>query len=264
MPSIYDKSTRELFEVFVNNFSPPFFEEPSAIERKPLSDGGYFTRPEILSWFSENYPKIKTATVNAHLIVMSTNAPSRVHHTLRPRGADDLLFQMDRSHFRLYVKGSDPPPIYKESRAEEKEEGFDDSEDTSNEAHEFAYERDLKNFLAKNLHVISSSLSLYQDGDISGIEFPVGGRYIDILALENEKDLVVIELKVSKGYDRTVGQILRYMAWIEKNLADSDQKVTGMIIARNISEDLRLAASRLKDVRLYEYELSISLKQINP
>ena len=72
----------------------------------------------------------------------------------------------------------------------------------------------------------------------------------------------MIELKVSKGYDRAVGQLLRYMGWIAQNLAEPGQKVKGMIIARTISDDLRLATSRVQDVELYEYELSISLKKI--
>lgn len=262
MSSIYSKSTRELFAEFVQAFTPPPLNGFGLIERKPLANGGYFTRQEILAWFQENYPKIKQATVNAHLVVMSTNAPSRVHHTLRPNGADDLMFQIDRSNFRLYVRDSDPPPIYKQYTEPDTAEDTDDSEDNLEEAHEFAYERDLKNFLASNLQVIRPLLAIYEDGDISGIEFPVGGRYIDILAVENGQDLIVIELKVSKGYDRAIGQLLRYMAWIEKNLAEPEQKVKGMIIARSISEDLRLAASRVKDVELFEYELSISLKRI--
>jgi hypothetical protein len=262
MPSIYSKSTRELFAEFVQAFTPPPQNGFGLIERKPVANGGYFTRQEIFAWFQENYPKIKRATVNAHLVVMSTNAHSRVHHTPRPNGVDDLLFQINRSDFRLYVKDSDPLPIYKQDTEPDTAEDTDDSEDNLEEAHEFAYERDLKNFLASNLHVIRPSLVLYEDGDISGVEFPVGGRYIDILAIENGQDIIVIELKVSKGYDRAIGQLLRYMAWIEKNLADPEQTVKGMIIARSISEDLRLAASRIKDVELFEYELSVSLKLI--
>ena len=118
------------------------------------------------------------------------------------------------------------------------------------------------NFLAGNLEVIRPSLTIYRDGDITGVEYPVGGRYIDILAVENGRDLLVIELKVSKGYDRAIGQLLRYMAWIEKNLAEPAQKVKGMIIARSISDDLRLATSRVRDVELYEYKLSITLEKI--
>ena len=91
--SIYNKSTRELFTEFVKVFVPPPPNGFGLIKRKPLVDGGYFTRQEILSWFQKNFPKLKRATVNAHLTVMSTNAPSRIHHNLRPNGADDLQFQ---------------------------------------------------------------------------------------------------------------------------------------------------------------------------
>ncbi|NUO07684.1 MAG: DUF91 domain-containing protein [Candidatus Brocadia sp.] len=263
MSSIYTKSTKDLFEEFIHAFVPPPPTGFGLDVRKSLIDGGYFTRQEILTWFSEKYPKIKQGTINAHLIVMSTNAPSRVHHNLRPNGADDLLFQIDRTRFRLYMKNSDPSPIYRKDANASTAEDTDYTEEETCETHEFAYEEDLKNFLASNLQVIRPSLAVYQDGDIRGIEFPVGGKYIDILAVENSKDLVVIELKVSKGYDRAVGQLLRYMGWISKNLAEPNQKVKGMIIARTISEDLRLAASRVNDIELFEYQLSISLKRID-
>ncbi len=260
---IYKKSTKELFEEFVQSFVRPpskgFFPDI----RKSLTDGGSFTRKEILGWFKENYSKIKPATVNAHLIIMSANAPSRIHHNLRPNGTDDLFFQIDRMTFRLYEKNSDPPPIYKQAEEESIAEDTDNSDEEGNERHEFAYENDLKNFLARNLNVINPSMVLYEDGDIRGIEFPAGGRFIDILAVENEKDLVVIELKVSKGYERALGQLLRYMAWIKKNLAEPNQKVKGMIVARKVSEDLRLAVSIVNDVELFEYQLSISLNQID-
>ena len=68
--------------------------------------------------------------------------------------------------------------------------------------------------------VIEPGLQLYEEEGITGVEFPAGGgRSIDILAVDDKKRLVVIELKVARGYDRAVGQLLRYMAWIEKVLA---------------------------------------------
>jgi RecB family endonuclease NucS len=90
----------------------------------------------------------------------------------------------------------------------------------------------------------------------------VGGRFIDILAVDSEKRLVVIELKVSRGYDRVVGQLLRYMAWIQKHHAEPGQAVRGIIAAREISDDLKLACSYLPAVSLYEYELSVSLRKV--
>ncbi len=131
-----------------------------------------------------------------------------------------------------------------------------------NEENEFAYEKDLQNFLAKNLNIIENGFTLYREEGISGLEFPVGNRAIDILAVDKNKDYIVIELKVSRGYDRVVGQILRYMAWIRKNLAEKNQKVRGIIIAREITEDLILACSETQNIELFEYSLSVSLKKI--
>jgi hypothetical protein len=53
------------------------------------------------------------------------------------------------------------------------------------------------------------------------------------------------------------------VAWIEKNHADPEQKVRGMIIAREISKDLKLACSRVSDVELFEYQLSLAVKPIS-
>jgi len=46
--SIYDKSTKELFKEFIDSFVPPPAKEFSLIKRKPLDEGGYFTRQDIL------------------------------------------------------------------------------------------------------------------------------------------------------------------------------------------------------------------------
>jgi len=139
----------------------------------------------------------------------------------------------------------------------------DENNDESIESSQFGFEKDLQNFLVKNLHLIEPNLKLYESEGITGVEYPVGNRFIDILAIAESNELVVIELKVSKGYDRVIGQLLRYMAWIEKNLADEEQKVRGVIIAKQISEDLKLACSKIGDVKLMEYELSVKLRMIN-
>lgn len=68
-----------------------------------------------------------------------------------------------------------------------------------------------------------------------------------------------MELKVSRGYGRVVGQILRYMAWVKKHLA-SGQRVRGIIVANEVTEDLRLAASLIPDLLLFEYSISMKLK----
>lgn len=229
--------------------------------------GNIFSRRDAVNWFAGKYPKIKIGTVTAHLTRLSTNARSRTHYNAKP-GEDDVLYQTDGGHYRLYRPGQDPAPIYAghaNSETEKVPEGDDEttSEETSSSGNEFAYEADLRNYLAKNLNLLKTGMRVYEEEGITGIEFPVGGRFIDILATDSEGNFVVIELKVSRGYDRVVGQLMRYVAWIKKNLAEPNQNVRGVIVAREISEDLLLACSEVPNIELFEYELSLSLKRVN-
>ena len=223
-----------------------------------LTTGQTFTREQAVQWFAEHYPNVKQGTVAAHLIRLSTNVQTRLQYSPRADGSDDKFFKIDSSHFRLYEPGRDPTPISALTPI------TDDMPGTSppGGSEEFAYEHDLRDYLARNLHIIEPSLKLYSDEGITGVEFPVGGRYIDILAVDHAGGYVVIELKVSKGYDRVVGQLLRYVSWIKKNHAEPGQSVRGIIIAKQISEDLLLACTEVPSVTLYEYALSVSVKQV--
>ena len=113
--SIYDKTVKELFKEFIDSFIPSHRMGFHKKNKEKLLSGGFFYKKEVLNWFKTNYPKIKPGTIGCHLVLLSTNAPSRVHYNLRPNGADDLLFQMDSYRFRLYVMESDPSPIYKDT-----------------------------------------------------------------------------------------------------------------------------------------------------
>jgi RecB family endonuclease NucS len=126
---------------------------------------------------------------------------------------------------------------------------------------EFAFERDLRNYLARNLGSLEPGLKLFQEEGFSGVEYPVGGRFIDILAVDAKGSFVVIELKVSRGYDRTMGQLLRYMGWVTTNLA-AGKRVRGAIVASDIIQDLKLAASLVPDVQLIEYEIAFKLRPL--
>jgi len=220
-----------------------------------------FSRERAVQWFKQHYPNVKEGTVTAHLIRLSTNVPTRLQYSARPDGSDDLLFKVDSSHFRLYQAGQDPTPISAQNPSSSEPEAAAQTRREEGAGSEFAYEHDLRDYLARNLGVIAPGLRLYEDEGIRGVEFPVGGRYIDILA-EDAYGYVVIELKVSRGYDRVVGQLLRYIGWIRQHHADPGQSVRGVIIAKEISEDLRLACSGLRDITLYEYALSVTVKAI--
>lgn len=190
---------------------------------------------------------------------MSTNAKSRFHYSAKPI-EDDLFYQIDGSTYRLYDAQNDPYPLVKVEVISE--DNSKNESDVKEDNAEFAYEKDLQNFLSKNLTLIEPGLRLFEEEGITGIEYPVGGRYIDILTLDKNNNYVVIELKVSRGYDRVIGQLLRYVSWIKKHQAEEGQDVRGIIIAREISEDLSLACDGLNNVELFEYQLSITLNKV--
>jgi hypothetical protein len=127
----------------------------------------------------------------------------------------------------------------------------------------FALEAHLEDFIERNWSKIAwgASLELYREGDQTGRQFPAGTWSIDFLAVDAKaSELVVIELKRGQTSDATVGQVLRYMTWVRKNLAVKDQNVRGIIVASEIDEALRYAANGLPNVSVKTYSVTFSLK----
>lgn len=251
--TIYDKPTKVLMH------------EWAAASLKP---GEHFAKSQPVAWFKQHYPDLKSNTVEMHVEGMSVNSRLRRHHpSVRPNSGHDLFWKDGPGRFRLWEPERDPRPIYKTDIEGQDNEGPTDIEEAVEEQVAalgdavFAFEKDLQNYLARNLHVLEPGLQLYEDEGLGGVEFSAGGRRIDILALDKAGAFVVIELKVSKGYDRVIGQLLRYMGWVAKNLT-TEQEVRGIIVANEISEDLVLATLRLPSVQLFEYEISFAVSEV--
>jgi RecB family endonuclease NucS len=125
---------------------------------------------------------------------------------------------------------------------------------------QFAREADLRDFLAKNLNCIEKGLHLYQSDGRDGVEFSIDNGFIDILAIDQNESFVVVELKIDRGRNKAIGQLLYYMGWVDKNFGKAPCR--GIIIAREISDDLALAVERVPGVSLYRYDLSVSVELI--
>lgn len=76
-----------------------------------LQLGETFNAKRAVDWFAEKYPKLKSGSINAHLVQALTNDPSRLHHTAT-NSTDDLLFRVGSREYRLYEPGKDPAPIH--------------------------------------------------------------------------------------------------------------------------------------------------------
>lgn len=74
---------------------------------------------------------------------------------------------------------------------------------------------------------------------------------IDLLLKNDKNTIIIIELK-RKGTDDTVGQILRYVGWVEENLKKDGEKVYGVIIAQEIDKQLHYAIKATKDHIFYQ------------
>jgi len=136
------------------------------------------------------------------------------------------------------------------------------TEDTLQSASEFALEIHLEEFIDKNWDNIDfgAKLSRYEMEDQDGRQFPAGPWSIDFLCTERGTgDFVVVELKRGKTSDAAVGQILRYISWVRKNMAKEGQKVKGIIIAKEVDEALGYAVRDLVDVSVSTYRVDFSL-----
>lgn len=256
---IYEKTTREILKDMLLEWD--------------IQPGQVFTAARAVKWFEDHWPLLAKGSIRAHLCQASTNDPSRLHHP-STKASDDLLFKVGPGEYRLYVAGQDPAPIrdlIKGDAAKQFEQGEGDQDDTSDAfemdaepgSSEFLLERDLQRYLAENLSIIEQGMRLYVDEDeVRGIEYDADGRRIDILAVDRNNNLCVIELKVSKGYDRVIGQTLRYVNWVRREIAGPGQKVRGLIICRKMTDDIRLAAAGNSDIELFEYELKVAVSKV--
>jgi restriction system protein len=83
---------------------------------------------------------------------------------------------------------------------------------------------------------------------------------IDILAKDPKKNsFVVIELKKGRTSDRVVGQTLRYMGWVKKNLCTDGETVKGLIVCRDHDPKLSYALEMMKEIDVRYYTVSFKL-----
>ncbi len=151
--------------------------------------------------------------------------------------------------------------------------GSDDASDTTYENKvdvihgdeaSFYMENELENFLianwdktdlAKNYELIE------QNGDLVSQQYRTDVGIIDILVRDKKtKQLVVIELKRNKTSDVTVGQILRYIGWLESHKTGG-QTVKGIVIAGSYDENLYYALKKTKNIQTFIYKINFTLTE---
>ena len=96
------------------------------------------------------------------------------------------------------------------------------------DASSFALEEHLEDFLVKNwTHTeLGKDYDIYEEDGVKAQQYQTDTGPLDILAISKDKKrLLVVELKKGKASDAVVGQTLRYMGYVQDELAEEGQTV---------------------------------------
>lgn len=228
---------------------------------------------EIKKYINSKWENVNELTINAQIIVLSVNQPSRIHYTenKKPRITNsnhDLLYSVGRGEvvkynpeehgiWEIYEKEFGALAIRQVISEDEDDETIENQETNS---FIFPLEANLRDFLIRNLHTVKGQkLKLYIDEyGRDGKEYLTEVGLIDILATDEHGNFVVFELKLSRGPDKALGQLLRYMGWVKQHKSNG-KKVSGIIVANKMDTKIKYAVTMTNDITLYEYEMKFEL-----
>ena len=126
----------------------------------------------------------------------------------------------------------------------------------------FALEAHLEDFLVKNWpHTeLGKDYDIYEEDGEKAQQYETDTGPLDILAISKDKKrLLVVELKKGRASDAVVGQTLRYMSFVQEELAEKGQTVLGVIIAHEDDPRIRRALTMTPNISFYRYQVSFKL-----
>ncbi len=136
-------------------------------------------------------------------------------------------------------------------------------QEVAEELASFALEKHLEDFLVQNWAQtdFGKSYDIYEEeGERVGQQYATDTGPLDILAVSKDKKrLLVIELKKGRASDAVIGQLLRYMGYVQEELAEKGQTVEGAIIALEDDPRVRRALAMLPTVQFLRYQISFRL-----
>lgn len=216
-----------------------------AIRSYVESVGSKVTSEQIKTAITAKHPKQwQPTTLQAHLYACVVNNPkSYVHHPFAKR----FLYRNADGTFELYSEERHGPNEWAPSEGDDEATGVGELVETS-----ISLERDIEDHLISNLEVIEKGLKLV------GRQVKIDVGRIDILAEDETKARVVIEVKVGEAKDSAVGQIARYLGWY----AHSEGKAPrGILIAAEFPEGVRYAATTIPNLTLLAYKINFSFER---
>lgn len=128
--------------------------------------------------------------------------------------------------FMSYIKGTSSS--IKKKWDFLKEESYLKEEIKSNQE---ITEADIERILILDLDMVEKGLQLIDN------QYATDVGIIDILCIDKNENYVVIEIKKGRASDKVVGQIQRYLNWVQNNLA-KEKKVRGVIVCKEYNKKI--------------------------
>ena len=92
-------------------------------------------------------------------------------------------------------------------------------------------------------------------------QYPTISGPIDLLATDNKGRMVVIELKKNRVSDKVIGQVARYVSFLER---EQDKEVRAIIIGKKIDNNIKLAVNALScRTDLYNFDYRVNFERVN-
>jgi tetratricopeptide (TPR) repeat protein len=119
----------------------------------------------------------------------------------------------------------------------------------------------IEEMVLRDSHAFGRNVRIYEDDNGRygrQLVIPGIGR-IDLLLEDTlTGELIVVELKRDNSEDEVVGQLCRYMGWVNENLSKQKIKVSGIVCVHRSTEKLKMAVSAIPSVSLVEHNLSFN------
>jgi endonuclease len=230
-----------------------------AIKEVFKSKNQILTTKQIIDAVQSKYPeKWKEVTIRTHTMGCSVNHTSSKWYPSFPK----YLYTVGPGKVRLYDPEKDGEFELENTNDLGLTTGSDEDSVNTEEIINatLSLERDLQEYISRDLSRLGGGLKLYTGEGLTGREISTEAGKIDILAVDTKNTLVVIELKANKASPNALGQILGYMASIKKELeADT---VRGIIVAEDFDKKLQLAVTQVSNISLIKFKVKFDFEPI--
>jgi len=186
------------------------------------------------------------------VIIFDQPKPRKAFLSIDWRPAQGGSSKISERDFNV-IMGSEPDKLITDDAVAEEEMAY-------------ALEKHLEDFIVENWDKIDfgEKISLFEDenGNVGQQYYTEEVGYIYLLAKDKLGNFIVIELKKGRRDDEVIGQVLRYMGWVRKNLCKKGEEVRGLIVVGQRDPKLQYALKEIDNkVSAMVYQVNFKLNK---